>query len=548
MVYGPPVSRWQRYWFADGGRIAAAFVRIAIAASVLLTLERLATLSTVELPGPANLYRPVGPWMLLGHTIPPDPLITALWVLAWGGTIAMLLGLYTRASTAVSFVAAVALTSLSYASTATWSHQYNVVFLAQMAFLGARGGDVLSLDALIRRLRQLPPIDRARAYQWSLRLVQLAVALMFAGAAFHKLLHGHFTLRWALSDSLRHHLLVRYDLAGIDRPALVDWLLGDVWRYRTAALLNLIAQLTPIFACFFIRRPLVRALCGAVFISEVLGLGLVVSLWNLHWIPLAALFIDWDRLNAWLLRSPVPTDFEVVEGFRPPRGPRIFIVAFLTYDVITAFVPTLDQRLNTYPFSGFPMFATIRAAEPFGEHLPYDVPGDKYEVTSDHPLAPSQQRWFDHQNRRLYTVTDPKQVESRLLAMLDTAKRRYPELGIHAVRHYLAIFEAPAYPAPARFEPHPIAILAEVREGGTFRSVLGRFDGDAVELQPRGLDVATVQLVYYADDHPTPIALPATRDGNRFAVGKLAGDAIYVVALIEGTPWLVATKRAWKWQ
>ena len=32
-----------------------------------------------------------------------------------------------------------------------------MVFLAQLAFLGARGGDALSLDALIRRRRGLPP-------------------------------------------------------------------------------------------------------------------------------------------------------------------------------------------------------------------------------------------------------------------------------------------------------------------------------------------------------------------------------------------------------
>src|SRR5690606_17225726 len=111
--------------------------------------------------------------------------------------------------------------------------------------------------AWIRHLRGLPPLDVPRGYQWSLRLVQLAIALMFAGAVFHKLLHGHFTLRWALSDNLRHHLLVRYDLAGLERPELVTWLLEDVWRYRTAAVMNLVAQLLPIVACLFVRRPLV---------------------------------------------------------------------------------------------------------------------------------------------------------------------------------------------------------------------------------------------------------------------------------------------------
>ncbi len=543
----PLMGRWQRYWFADGGRIAAAFVRIAIAAAVLMTLERLATLSTVELPGPVNLYRPVGVWMLLGHAVPSDALITVLWVIAWAGSIGMLLGLYTRLSTVLSFVGAVSLASLSFASKATWSHQYNVVFLAQLAFLGARGGDVLSLDAVIRRTRGLVPIDRPRAYQWSLRLVQLAVALMFAGAVFHKLMHGHFTLRWALTDSLRHHLLVHYDLAGLDRPPLVDWLLADVWRYRTAAVLNLLAQLTPIFACFFIKRPLVRALCGAVFISEVLGLGMVVSLWNQHWLPLAAVFIDWDRLNAWLVRTPLPPPREP-EGWRAPRATRIFILVFVLYDFITSFAPTVDQTLNTYPFSGFPMFATIRAAEPYGEHLPYDVPGDKYEVTSERPLGVLQQRWFDYQNRRLYTVGDAKTVENRMSAILATAKRRYPELGIHAIRHYLTIFTAPAYPGPAHFDAQRIAILGEIRDDGAFRSVLGRLDGETVELRPRGVDITHAKLVYYADDRPIPHELATTRTGDRFTIGKLDADVLYIVAIVDGTPWLVASQRRWKWQ
>ena len=540
------MSRWQRYWFADGGRVSAAFVRIAIATSVLLALERLASLSTVQLPGPESLYRPVGIWMLLGHTIPPDWLITTLWVLAWGGSIAMLLGVATRISTVVSFVGAVSLVSLSFASSQTWSHQYNVVFLAQLAFFGARGGDVLSVDAWLRRVRGLPPLDVPRGYQWSLRLVQLAIALMFAGAVFHKLLHGHFTLRWALSDNLRHHLLVRYDLAGLERPALVDWLLADVWRYRTAAVLNLVAQLTPIFACVFVRRPLVRALCGAVFVTEVIGLGLIVSLWNEHWLPLAAAFVDWDRLNAPLERTPLPPDRDPV---KPRIGPRVFLVAFVLYEVATSFVPALDQKLNTYPFSGFPMFATIRATEPYDEHLPYGVAGDRYVVTSDSPLAPDEQRWFDHHNRGLHAITDPAKVEQRLRAILDTARRRFPGRGIRGVRHHVTIFEAAPYPAPARFEAYPIAILGELRDDGSFRSVLGTLSATTVELRARGVDTTGARLVYYADDRPISWELAATRtSGDRFTIGKLDADPVYVVAVIDGVPWLVATRRSWRWQ
>jgi hypothetical protein len=555
------VTRWQRYWFAEGGRSSAAVLRIAIAASVLLTLRQLATLSTVRIPGPADLYRPVGIWMLFGPLVPPPPVVIALWVIAIAATVLMFVGLFSRTSTAVSFAASLALTSASFSSSATWSHQYNVVFLAQLAFLGARGGDVLSLDAAIRRLRGLPLHNVPRGYQWSIRLVQLAVALMFAGAAFHKILHGQFTLRWALSDNLRHQLLVRYDLAGLPRPPFADWIIDDVWRYRTAAVLNLISQATPIAACVWVRRPLVRALGGAFFVIETIALGLVVNLWNWHWLPLIAVFIDWDALFRWVLRRPA-SEPPTPEGWSPRRAVRRFIIAFVVYDAITAAVPRVDQWLNTYPFSGFPMFATVRAREPYDQHLSYAVPGDHFEAISERPLDARAQRWIDHMNRRLHAVTDPAVFRKRLAAVLKDAKARFPAFGIRGLRHYLAIFEAAAYPEPARFEFHKIAIMGELEEvrrvvvrgllprwrAVQFRTVLGAIDDGGVTLRPRLVDTAGARLIKYTDDRPTPHDVPAAREGDRFITGPVEGDPLYVVAVIDGTPWLVATRKAWRWE
>jgi hypothetical protein len=534
------VSRWSRYWFADGGRLAAAIVRIAIALAVLWSLGRIANkVSTEDIAEAQALYRPVGIWMLLGHSPPPPGLVAALWVVAGLATFAMLIGVFSRTSTAISFFSSVSLAALSFAQTKTWSHQYNVVFLAQLAFLGARGGDALSIDALIRSLRGRPARDEAFGYQWSLRLVQLAVALMFAGAAFHKIMHGHFTLRWALSDNLRHHLLVRYDLAGLSRPELVDWIIDDVWRYRTVAVLNLVSQLMPLVACVFIRRPLVRALCGAFFVLETIALGEVVSLWNPHWLPLFAVFVDWDALVGRLLFRPVPTRFPE-PGWKPPRAAWWFVLGFVVYDAVTALVPALDQKLNTYPFSGFPMFATIRAREPFDEHLPYSLPGAHFEVFADQPIDPGVQRWFDHVHRGMETIRDPAQLQARLDALLAHARERYPDQGIRGVRLWLTIFEAPAYPAPAHFEPHPIAIIGELRDGA-FRTVLGHLDGDRVVPATRDVQLDPGRLEYFRDDAPEPIAMTDDRVG--------AGDPIYAVALAsDGTPWLVASRAEWHWQ
>jgi hypothetical protein len=520
---------------------------MAIAAAVLLTLWRLATLSTVHLPGPPELYRPVGMWMLLGRTPPPAVVVDVLWVLAWTASVAMLVGLYTRAATAVSCGAALALVSLSFASSATWSHQYNVVFLAQIAFLGARGGDVLSIDALVRRWRRLPAVDVARAYQWSLRLVQLAVALMFAGAAFHKLLHGHFTLRWALSDNLRYQLLVRFDLAGLPRPPLADWIIDDVWRYRVVAVMNLISQTMPILACIFVRRPLVRALGGTFFALEVIALALVVGLWNAHWLPLTAVFIDWDRVFAVIARRPVVIPATPAD-WKPPRARRMFVIGFVVYDAITALIPTADQRLNTYPFSGFPMFATVRARAPYDEHLPYSVTGDHFEAFSDQPLDARAQRWLDHTNRRLETVRDPEVLRKRLVTILADVQSRFPQFGIRGLRHYLVIFEAPAYPAPAHFEPHRIAITGEIDRDGSFRTALGAIGERDVTLRPRGLDASGARLSVYRNDSLVPQDLSSPRDGDRFLTGTLDGDPLYVVATINSQAWLVGSRKAWRWE
>jgi hypothetical protein len=550
------VGRWDRYWFAPGGRTTVAVLRIAIAISVLMSLWRLWHLPPFV--APEGVYRPVGVWMLLGRTPPPDVLVGALWVLAWAGTVAMLVGFCSRAATAVSFAASVSLAALSFSGNLHWSHQYNVTFLAQLALLGARCGDTLSVDALVRRLRGRPARDVPRGYQWSVRLVLLAVSMMFVGAAFHKIATGQFTLRWALSDNLRNQLLIRYDMVGIPRPAIVDWLLEDVWRYRTAALLNLVSQLAPLFAVVFVRRPLVRALGGVMYVIEVLALGFVMSLWNWPWLLLAVVYVDWDWLVGRvtrIVRRTQPAAIAVDEAkpaeaapSRPSRAVRIFVIAFFVYDLAISLIPTLDRRLNTYPFTSFPMFSTVRAARPYDQHLPYGIAGDHYELISDIAPDPDVQRWFDYQNRNLHMVSDPVKVRARLEALLERAKERYGVLGIRGLRHYTTLFVAPAYPAPARLDAYPLAITGEIMADGTYRSLLGKVTSRGVELGPQGLDASAARLVYFADDRPDPIPLTGTRTGDRIAA-ELAADPVYVAAeLPDGRRWLVGWRRTWRWE
>ena len=72
------MTRWQRYWFGDGGRLSVAILRIGIAASTLATLAILENPISMHF---TTFYRPVGIWMLGGHHAPPQALITSLLVI-----------------------------------------------------------------------------------------------------------------------------------------------------------------------------------------------------------------------------------------------------------------------------------------------------------------------------------------------------------------------------------------------------------------------------------------------------------------------------------
>src|SRR5439155_4074907 len=141
------MGRWQRYRFADGGRYAAAILRIAIAVAILMTLQSLYESYRFQVAYDASVYRPVGVWMLVGHRPPSVDVIRALYAIGWTATVAMLFGAWSRLACAVSAAACVALVALSASGSEAWSHQYNLPLVAELAFLGARGGHAPLTDA-----------------------------------------------------------------------------------------------------------------------------------------------------------------------------------------------------------------------------------------------------------------------------------------------------------------------------------------------------------------------------------------------------------------
>lgn len=534
---------WQRYWFREGGRYAAAAARIAIGTSILWMLWRLreGAAGVPELKE-SDPYYPVGILKLLPLR-PGEGTFDVVWLVAWPATLAMILGAWSRAATIASFAAALVIASYEYSFAPTWSHGDNAPLLAQLAFLGARGGDALSVDAWWRRRRGIEP-PAGHPYLWSVLLAQLAVAIVMGNAAYSKLLAGGPKLAWIFSDNLRNQILVRFDLSGLPRTELAAWLIEEPARWKVAALLNVIAQLLPLAACFAIRRPVLRAVLGGAFAVETIALDLVMRFPNYHWLPLTALFIDWDWLALRLRRAPAETT-EVPAGAaapagalaRPSRAARIFVAAFVVADVVIAFWrwPKFDQKLGAYPLSAFPMFASIRARAPYGDHVPYEMLESRFEVDVEPgtPLGDDARGWIEHHPRSrplLRNVRTADAMRDELTAFSAGLREAFPALRVRAVRGILIAIRASSYPAPAGIERVTVATLGELDAGGELRSMLGKVARGAVAPGPVGLP-APARVGYY--------------DAGR--VVDLAGDPprrAYVVACVAACErWFVVGAR-----
>lgn len=528
-------ARWVGYWLAPGGRISVAVLRIAVAVSLLWMLWRIAH----EPGAPSRLYHRHGIWMLYPGR-PSAVVVSAVTGIAWLSTVAMLLGWRTRIAQATSAITAMAVAAYAASASAAWSHGDVPPVLASLALLGARCGDALSIDAGLARRA-----PAGAGYQGAVRLVQLAVAAVFVLAGLEKLRSGGLALAWALSDNLRHQLLTRFDWSGAQRTAVASWLLAASWRYQLCASGNLISQLAPALAVIFVRRPRLRALAGAAWCAEIIGLGLVMGFWNLHWLPLGAAFIDWDALAARLGMACA------VDAPRRSRGPVVYATAFAVFFAIQAL--WLNQRLHAYPFSRFALFATVRAKRPYGVHQTYELPGGHLEVLGwagapggEHPRAAEIEAWMAGRAayRWLWRERDPARLEPVLAHVLGDVRDAWPRTTLTGVRLWLSIFQAPAYPAPPRLERFDAAVLGEL-ERGVFRSALGTLLGDRrTWLAPPGAPaLAGMQLFALRDDVPdlVPIAATATPSGFVLAA-PLAGDPVYLIGRVPGAPhaWLLA--------
>jgi hypothetical protein len=579
------VHDWRAYWFAPRGARGIAIARIAVASSVLIALPSYAQPdyhAYLQAQDPA-LYQPEGILNLLGSSAPPAAFFEGVKIAAYVATVCALVGLCTRISMAVSFISFVVLTSFTYSFIPGWCHGANFIHLAQLALLFGRTGDMLSIDSLLRRGRggtSLREHEDRGDYWWPLLLAQWAIGLGLANAAYWKLRSGGVGLGWPLSDNMRNILVLQYYFLG-DKPSeLVSWIMAEEWRYKAVAVGNLVAQCLPLLACDFVRRPLLRAFFGAFFILEMIGLRVVMgpAMVNYAWIPLYALFIDWDRL---ILRLRGSKGSEA-----PPaglgQGPRpqavapapialltsqvlaiLFILSFLEYYAFVAFTCSGCEN-RTYPFSSFPMYCEVMAKRPFAQHQTYECPWVRFELEANSTDAGKATWWVVANYSYLGGVEDLDEVKrtletiQRFLIREDARFHYQPSaLGflepdyrfrvedLKRITLKKVIFQIPSYPAP----PSPTVVreglVASWDDKDGFRGVAATSKWDPavrrsyLDVTSAGYNDPRFRFAYLVDDAGEPRPLEVTKSGRRYYYDRREAGVyrfiIYVTDSSRGT-------------
>jgi len=211
------------------------------------------------------------------------------------------LGLFTRVSTAISFVFGFYFFGLP-ASFGRIHHAEHVLIFSFLIMAFSRCGDAWSIDALIRKARtgaiQEPPALSGE-YTWPVRMLWVVMALMYFAAGVSKIRHSGF--EWINSDTMATFLVAHaYHISMAD--SLTSWgpvLARTVMIPRLLAAFGMIVELAMPLALFSrrFRCLLVPSIALMQFsIAALLGPNFYqLILCQLLWVP-------WDRVVAHVTR------------------------------------------------------------------------------------------------------------------------------------------------------------------------------------------------------------------------------------------------------
>jgi hypothetical protein len=295
----PPGEAWrvgraraEGWLFAPGDPRRLAAVRIGLGG---LLAARLAGGPYLELAAqPPALFRPISFLRLLDR-MPSPEVVAALQALALAAAVLATVGLLTRITLPLAWLAALPLVAMT-SSLGKVVHNDVLLLLCLVPLLPSPAGAAWSLDARLR-----PKALPAPAFGWPVRtaMVVVAGAYLFSGLA--KLFHAG--LAWVLSDNLRWVLYASSD----GQPAPNPFALSVADRPLLAHLVAAATLAVELGFPLVLWRPRLAWLFVPSVVALHAGIGLAMRLdYSVMAATVLVVMVDWAAL-ADRLRRPRPS-------------------------------------------------------------------------------------------------------------------------------------------------------------------------------------------------------------------------------------------------
>jgi predicted DCC family thiol-disulfide oxidoreductase YuxK len=272
-----------------------------------------------------------------GFGPPPSPVVGAIYI----GTLIVAAGAFvgyrTRACALTSAVLYLYLIAVVYSWVAKVHHTHGVFVLLLLALSLSPCGATLSVDALLKRMRQAVDgmqfrrqheLETSFYARWPLRLIGIILCLVYFLCGYTKLRIGG--LDWMNGETLAYWLLQDADVYSIQLPLLL------------AQYPELLKPLSMMVIALELTFPVVLFVPGLLWIYLPAGLGFHLGtylLMNTHfiwWWFTYMVFIDWDAFGRWLkARLATGTKLASVEMIYDGKCPlcirSITLVAYLDW-------------------------------------------------------------------------------------------------------------------------------------------------------------------------------------------------------------------------
>jgi len=375
-------------------------------------------------------YYPKGILAIICPQVPSIATIDLWMSLQYLSALFLIFGLFSRTSLIVNFFCNLFLISLSESFSVAWSHGYNLNLLAQMPFIFAPVGRLLSVDSLINKYILKREIKKSfnAIYVW---MANLGIVSIFCNAFYWKIFSDRqsVSLKWALSDNFRNQIIIRYSYLSEEITSYLNFIVNSQFWCQFVAFLNLSFQALPFLSLFFIRKPILRFLFGFLFVIEEIGLAFVMQLFDWYWIPLFLIFIDWD----YFLGQKNVENQSIFNNFKFKLIAGIYsIYVFIYFSIAFCFYLPFGYYangggINSYPFSAFSMYSGLLIKNEFGpvKILGFDMDFLKKEFLKEQSEKEAIIKKINRKFYGYYSQKDSIEVRNGLNYLKDYLKNNY---------------------------------------------------------------------------------------------------------------------------